>query len=136
MYAFAGDVKTALACLTQADRLNPLEAGSFHNSGLILVHFVAGEHELVMKSTGKSLRDRPNYGPALRYRAASLGLLGRGQEGRQVVQRILEQVPHFTIARVRKHIEYDMNNAFKVPGSRRRAVRRSQTFRCTRELEA
>jgi hypothetical protein len=37
------------------------------------------------------------------------------EEGQQVVRRLLEQVPGFTIAGVRRHIEFDMNHAFKAP---------------------
>ena len=77
---------------------------------------MAGEYQSVIEWTGKILRDRPNYLPALRYRAASFGLLGRLDEGRQVIRQILELVPAFTVARVRKHIELDTNNAFKKPG--------------------
>ena len=54
--------------------------------------------------------------PTLRYRAASLGLLGRLEEGRQVVQRLLALAPNFTITRARRHIEFNMNNIFKMPG--------------------
>jgi hypothetical protein len=32
------------------------------------------------------------------------------------VQRLLALVPNFTIARARRHIEFDMNNIFKSPG--------------------
>ncbi len=116
LYAFAGNIGAAIDSLKRADRLNPLEGGVGNNLGYALAHFVAGEHELVIESTGKSLRDRPNFVPALRYRAASFGLLGRLEEGRQVVQRILDHVPDFTIARVRRHIEFDLNNGFKKPG--------------------
>jgi hypothetical protein len=52
----------------------------------------------------------------MRYRVASLGLLDRLEEGRQTVQRLLEQVPDFTIARARRHIEVGMSNIFKTPG--------------------
>lgn len=115
LYAFGGQTMAALESLKLADRLNPLDSGMAFNHGYIVAYFVAGEHEQVIEWTGKSLRDAPNFVPALRYRAASFGLLGRGEEGRQVVQRILEHVPDFTIARARRHIEFDMNNAFKVP---------------------
>ena len=77
---------------------------------------MAGEFEAAAEWTAKALQERPNYAPALRYRAASLGLLGRVEEGRQVVQRLLELVPDYTIARARRHIEFDMNNIFKTPG--------------------
>jgi hypothetical protein len=52
----------------------------------------------------------------LRYRAASLGLLGRLEEGRKVVQQLLTLAPDFTIARARQHVEFNMNNVFKTPG--------------------
>ena len=58
----------------------------------------------------------PNIAGALRYRAAALGLLGRVEEGRQVVQRLLALVPDFTVSRARRHYEFDMNNIFKTPG--------------------
>jgi adenylate cyclase len=116
LYALAGDTKAALDHLARADRLNPIEGGVSHNIGYVFAHFVSGDYESVIEWTGRILRDRPNYMPALRYRAASLGLLGRLDEGRRVVRLILELVPSFTIAWVRKHIELDLNNSFKKPG--------------------
>ena len=65
----------------------------------------------------------PNHAASLRYRAASLGLLGRLAEGRQAVQRLVELVPDFTIARARRHIESDMNNIFRTPGVAELALR-------------
>jgi len=116
LYAYAGDTTSALTNLEPAERLNPLDNGGAVYFAYILVHFVAGEYEAAVEWTGKTLRERPGFAPALRYRAASLGLLGRVDEGRQAVQRLLELVPDFTIARARKHIEFDMNNIFKTPG--------------------
>jgi adenylate cyclase len=116
LHAFAGDTRAALDHLARADRLNPLEGGVSHNLGYALAYFAAGEYASVIEWTGKILRDRPNYMTALRYRAASFGLLNRVNEGRQVVRQILELVPTFTIAWVRKHIEFDTNNAFKKAG--------------------
>ena len=115
LHGFIGNATLAIENLRRADRLNPLEGGVTNNFGYAVTYFVAGEHESVVVWTGKILREFPNYVPALRYRAASLGLLGRGEEGRQSVQRILELVPSFTIARTRRHIEFDMNNPYKKP---------------------
>ena len=78
--------------------------------------FVAGEFEPAADWTCKAVQQFPNHTAALRYRAASLGLLGRLEEGGQLVQRLLALVPEFTIARARRHIEFDMNNIFKTPG--------------------
>ena len=87
LHAYAGDTRAALDRLMLADRLNPIEGGTSHNLGYALAYFVAGEYHSVIEWTGKILRDRPNYLPALRYRAASFGLLGRLDEGRQVFDR-------------------------------------------------
>ena len=62
------------------------------------------------------LRERPNVALALRYRAASLALLGRLEEAHEVVSRILRLTPGYTIGDVRRHHEFDMHNPFKVPG--------------------
>ena len=104
------------AYLERADRLNPLNRTPFFYFVHALAHFVAGEHEAVVEWTTKALQERFNYAAALRYRAASLGLLDRLEEGRQVVQRLLALAPDFTISRARRHIEYNMNNIFETPG--------------------
>jgi hypothetical protein len=66
--------------------------------------------------SAKALRYTQNSAEVLRYRAASLGLLGRLEEGRETVRRLLELVPDCTITRARRHIEFDMNNIFETPG--------------------
>jgi adenylate cyclase len=116
MYAYAGDKRLAIAHLELALRLNPVSQNANFYFRYALAHFTAGEHEAVAEWTEKTLRLRPHYSAALRYRAASLGLLGRLEEGRETVRRLLELVPNFTITRARRHIEFDMNNVFKTPG--------------------
>jgi adenylate cyclase len=114
--AYEGDTGSAISFLERSDRLNPLNRSGYYYVGYALVHFVAGEHEAVVEWTQKWLQMRPNSMPALQYRAASLGLLGRQEEGRQVVQQLLDLVPDFTITGARRHIEFNMNNPFKTPG--------------------
>jgi TolB-like protein len=115
LYAYAGDKHSALVHLERSARLNPHDRKAPLYFGYALAHFVAGEHEASVEWTGKALRDLPHHMASLRYRAASLGLLGRYQEGRQVVRQIHELVPEFTIARARRHIEFDMHNVFRAP---------------------
>jgi adenylate cyclase len=117
LYAFAGDKQSAVAQLERSIRLNPFNRTLDFYFAYALAHFVAGEHEAAVEWTGKALQEVPNMVAALRYRAASLGLLGRLEEGRQVVQRILELVPDFTISRARRYIEIDTRNALKTPGA-------------------
>ena len=63
-----------------------------------------------------SFASAPISAPALRYRAASLALLGRTDEARQVIARLLEHAPGYTVSEVRRHHEFDMNSPFKRPG--------------------
>jgi hypothetical protein len=48
-----------------------------------------------------ALRERSGYTAALRYQAASSGLLGRIEEGPKAVSQLRTIVPDFTIARAR-----------------------------------
>ena len=116
LYAFAGEKQKAITCLERSMRLNPLDRSLDFYLGHALAHFVAGEYEATIEWTGESLRHTPNHVAALRYQAASLGLLGRPEEGRQVVQRLLAMVPYFTITRARRFIEFEVHNVFKTPG--------------------
>lgn len=116
LQSWSGDATAAFASLQQADRLNPLDSGLMPNHGHYLAHFCNGDHEAVVQSTDRVLLDQPNFIPALRWRAASLGLLGAVAEGRRVTGRIREMSPDFSIAWARRFVEVDMNNIFKAPG--------------------
>jgi TolB-like protein/DNA-binding winged helix-turn-helix (wHTH) protein len=117
LHAYAGDKQLAIAQLERSVSLYPLARAHFEfYFSYALAHFVAGEFERAADWTSKAVQQFPNYTASLRFRAASLGMLGRLEEGRQVVQRLLALVPDFTITRARRHIEFDMNNVFKRPG--------------------
>jgi adenylate cyclase len=116
LYAYAGDKQSAIGCLERAYRLNPISQSAAFHTGYVIAHFVAGEYEAAVEWSAKALRHSQNSAAVLRYRAASLGLLDRLEEGRETVRRLLELVPGFTITRARRHIEFDMNNIFKTPG--------------------
>jgi adenylate cyclase len=114
--AFAGDTELAIAQLDRSARLDPVNLTIDFYLTHAISRLVRGQFEAVVEWTSKLLEHFPNVTPALRYRAASLGLLGRVEEGRQVVQRLLALVPDFTVSRARRHYEFDLNNAFKTPG--------------------
>jgi adenylate cyclase len=114
--AFAGDTELAIAQLDRSARLDPVNLTIDFYLTHAISRLVRGQFEAVVEWTAKLLEQFPNVAPALRYRAASLGLLGRIEEGRQVVQRLLVLVPDFTVSRARRHYEFDLNNAFKTPG--------------------
>ena len=108
----------ALASLEQAERLDPFDAGPSGSRAHIVAHFLSGAYDAAVEWSDKALRDRPRSAAALRNRAASHGLLGRLEEARQTVQRLREVMPDFTIARARRHIEFDMNGLFGKPSDR------------------
>jgi adenylate cyclase len=114
--AFAGDTELASAQLERSARLDPVNLPIDFYLTHAICHFVSGQFEAVVEWTAKLLERFPNVAPALRYRAASFGLVGRLEEGRKVVQQLLALVPNFTVLRARRHYEFDLNNAFKTPG--------------------
>ena len=113
---FADEVGAAYASLAEADRLNSADTGVCSNWAHLVGQFATGEYDAAIATSGNLLLERPYFAPAMRYRAASLGLLGRVDEGRKVVKCIRDLDPTFSIARVRMHTEIDMNHAMKIPG--------------------
>jgi adenylate cyclase len=116
MHGYLGHLDKALDQQRRAERLNPLDSGPAADMGYVIAYFGVLAHEQVVDFTARILRERPNIAPALRYRAASLALLGRVNEARQTIERILQQTPEYTITDVRRHHEFDMNNPFKRAG--------------------
>jgi adenylate cyclase len=119
--AFSGDTAAAISLLDRAARHNPpnwnysvgWNYGLF--VGYAITYFVAGEYERAVEWSARALQELPHSTVALRYRAASLGQLGRLEEGREVVQHLLAVFPNFTIARYRRHLELYVNNVFRTP---------------------
>ena len=116
LHAFAGNTGTAFSYLDRCFDLNSFSSDRGACFGLALAHFVDHDHAQAAEWAGKALRANPNHAATLRYQAASLGLLGRLDEGYVVARRLLALVPDFTVARARRHVEFDMNNAFRTPG--------------------
>ena len=114
--AYKGEIDRAVEHLQQAERLNPLDASWSGSVAYQIAYFGVGDHEKVVDWTAHILREQPNSAPALRYRAASLALLGRTDEARQVIARLLEHAPGYTVSEVRRHHEFDLNSPFKGPG--------------------
>lgn len=77
---------------------------------------MAGNYDEVVNWSTEALTRIPSSVASLKYRAAALGRLGRTDEARRAVQRLLELVPNLTITRVRRHVEVEIKNPYKKPG--------------------
>jgi TolB-like protein len=115
LHTYAGDTGRAFSLLDRCVPLGSLSGSSGACFARGLAHFADGDHTASAEWMKNELWESPNHAPALRYRAASLGLLGRIAEGEDALRWLLALVPGFTISRMRRHIEFDMNNVFRTP---------------------
>jgi tetratricopeptide (TPR) repeat protein len=110
------DTEKAIAYAQRAARLNPIHGDVFRNFAIAKAHFTAARYEAAVEFAERSLRENPSATPSLRYLAASLGMLGRTEEGRRVVQRLRGISPDLTIASEKERLEVHLHNPFKIPG--------------------
>ena len=101
-----GEYEIALEHLARARRLSPLEPLAFvHWLATAVGHFCAGHFQEALDAADRSLSERADFPSALRYKIASCGLLGRIEEGRECVARLLRINPHATVAELRDYLE-------------------------------
>jgi adenylate cyclase len=112
--AYLGETELAIAHLERSARLSPLDVFAFLGSaGVVFAHFMAGRHEEASAWCDKVLHEQPDYPPALRMKAAICGLLGRLEEGRVWVERLLAVNPETTVSSMRLYY----GNMMKKPES-------------------
>jgi TolB-like protein len=89
----------AIESLHRALRLSPLDPlGYMFKAALAFAHTVAGRYEEAMEWADQSLREQERFVPSIRYRAALCGHLGRVEEGREWLRRLLDVRPGLTVA--------------------------------------
>jgi adenylate cyclase len=97
----------AIDALHRALRLSPLDPlGYMFKSALAFAHTVAGHYEEAMNWADQSLREQERFVPSLRYRAALCGLLGRVEEGRNWLRRLIAARPGLTVATYMREASY------------------------------
>jgi tetratricopeptide (TPR) repeat protein len=105
-HAHRGQTDPAIEHFGRARRLNPVDpSGHAHWMGLSLAHLFGGNYEEAMIAVDKALAQWPDSPPTLRHKAAICGLLGRIEEGRTCVRRLLAVSPASNLTAVRRLYE-------------------------------
>ena len=91
---YVGDFEQAIDHFHRSQRLNPLDQSHHVHWNIVgMAYFAAGRYEDADAAADKALQVRPTYPPGLRLKVATCGLLGRTEEGRSWVQRLLAVHP-------------------------------------------
>jgi adenylate cyclase len=94
-----GKPDPAIEALHRAMRLSPLDPfGYMFKAALAFAYMIARRHEEALEWVDQSLREQEKFVPAIRYRLALCGLLGRIEEGHKWLRRLLDVRPGLTIA--------------------------------------
>jgi adenylate cyclase len=102
LHAYMGDGETALHKLDRSVQLTPLNLWvTWHCNASVLAHFAAGRYEDALVWIERGLRRWPHNVTYLKNKAAALGLVGRTDEAREVVQQLRSLIPGLTISRLR-----------------------------------
>ena len=98
--ACLGETDTAISPLQRSRQLSPLDPIAYGTSlGFAWVHFMAGRYEEASASCDRTLHEAPTYyPPALQIKIACCGLLGRLEEGRKWVERLLVVNPEASVS--------------------------------------
>jgi TolB-like protein/class 3 adenylate cyclase len=90
----------AVEVLERGMPLSPLDPlGYVFTGGLAAVHVMAGRYEEAIEWANRSLRELPRYESAIRNRLIACAHLGRIEEARDGLVRLLKITPGLTIAR-------------------------------------
>ena len=101
--AYIGQWEKGLGLLNQAMALEPNPPGWYY-FGSFFDHYRKGEYEAALAEAQKM--NMPDYVWAIACRAAAYGQLGRVEEARQDVKRILELNPDFETTARRKRLKW------------------------------
>jgi adenylate cyclase len=100
--AFLGDPEGAIAQLTYAIQLSPLDPHGFRaKGGIAFAHFLAGRYEEAITWAEAALRQRPTYQASIRELAAANALAGRIAEAQTVMARLRQLDPARRVSTVK-----------------------------------
>jgi tetratricopeptide (TPR) repeat protein len=105
-----GQPEAGREALERALRLSPRDPFLMRDAITIrvLVEFAAGRYDEVVRLCLSAVQDRPNFTGAYRYAAASYSLLGKLDEAKAALARVLELDPAFTRSNVERVVVYSV----------------------------
>lgn len=89
---WAGQIDLGIEHFENSRRLNPLRPAPA-SFGIAVGHFFAGRLERALGMLRLSLQENPTWPPCYRFLASCCAHLGRLEEGRAIVKRLLEITP-------------------------------------------
>ena len=94
MQCYLDQPDPAIASFQRAMRLSPLDPRGYRfTDGLALAHLSAGRYERAMELVDQSLDIQPRFMGAIRRKVILCGLLGRLEEARGWLERLLVATP-------------------------------------------
>ncbi len=91
---------SAIDALKRATRLSPLDPlGGYFSGGLALANLALGRYEEALEWADRALHEFPEYGHGIRSKVVAFVQLGRIEEARNEVERLVALHPGSTIAK-------------------------------------
>jgi adenylate cyclase len=102
-YCKAGDLQEAIECFQRARRISPVDPGAFFFlTGEALALLLSGQYSDAAELARRSAATYDGWDSTYWYLAAACGHLGRSDEAKKAVSKILSLSPGTTISHIRK----------------------------------
>lgn len=127
-HSYMGRHEEAVARINQAIKLSPSDPhGFFFDTAMIMPHMMRGDYASAVESGRRAVEFNPLFSSAYKGYLAALGLLDRGREAREVLNRLMTLEPGFSVqeAVVRSPLSRPEDIARYADGLRRAGLRES-----------
>jgi adenylate cyclase len=101
-FLYVGDLERAIEFFRIAQRLDPLYTSRLYLPGMAAAHFFAKRFEDCERLSRQTVEETPSLTSAWRFLATSLVHLGRIEEARRAIARLLEVQPNSSVSRTAK----------------------------------
>jgi len=107
IHAWRNQPEAAIEAIERARRLSPFDPYTFFYAGNIAIaHLAARRFEQAIEWADRALHDQPRMVTAMRVKVAALAHLGRLDEARAELTRVLAILPKLTIAGYREYAHF------------------------------